>query len=96
MEPGDRERLLQRLHGDILLVAHRDLLESLGAAVRRLRVRGGWSQEEFATLTGFDAAYLEDVEGGRRDPSVVDVARIAAALGVSFGDLVALSEPLPD
>lgn len=65
------------------------VLVSFGAAVRELRRKRGWSQEEFADRVGIHRTYIGDVERGARNIGLVNVARIARALEISIGSLMA-------
>jgi transcriptional regulator with XRE-family HTH domain len=66
----------------------RDLLIAFGAAVRVLRRKHGWSQEEFADRIGLHRTYVGDVERGERNLSLINIDRIAAALDVSLSALM--------
>jgi transcriptional regulator with XRE-family HTH domain len=63
------------------------LLRSLGAAIRSLRRERGMSQESLAGLADIDRSYMSSVERGLRNVSVLNVARIAEALGVPVWEL---------
>jgi len=52
----------------------------VGANVRRLRRAKGLTQEEVAFRSEIDLAYLGGIERGRRNPSLLVMARIARAL----------------
>lgn len=56
--------------------------------MREHRTRRGISQEELARKLGTDRRQLSRYEIGQNVPSVEVAAQIAAALGVSLGDLV--------
>ena len=71
------------------------ILLAFGAAVRQMRRERGWSQEEFADRVGLHRTYVGDVERGLRNVGLVNVGRIAAALGVSVSGLMSEAETLP-
>lgn len=71
------------------------LLQSLGATIRALRVERALSQETLADMAGIDRSYMSSIERGLRNISVLNMARIAGALGVPLGDLVYGSKTLP-
>src|SRR5256885_16884427 len=64
------------------------ILFNLGGTIRRLRHHRGLSQEALASLAAIDRSYMSGIERGRRNLSVLNMARIAAALRVPLGDLV--------
>lgn len=59
------------------------LLKSFGKRVRALRNKRGHSQEEFAARCRLDRTYISGIERGRRNPSLRNIKKIAAALGVT-------------
>jgi transcriptional regulator with XRE-family HTH domain len=68
------------------------LLAAFGVAVREQRLHRGLSQEALADLAGFQRTYLSEVETGRRNVTLVNIGRLAAALGVGVGELMATVE----
>lgn len=66
-----------------------DLVLLLGQNVRRLRTEQGLSQEELAFRAGMKRSYLSDLERGTRNPTVRALGRLAEALEVKAGDLLA-------
>lgn len=68
-----------------------DIRDRIGWNLRRLRKERNFTQEEFATDSGFDRGYISGVERGVRNPSVLVLARIAKALDV---DVVELIDPV--
>lgn len=65
-----------------------DILNELGRRIRALRQKSGWTQEELATATKLTRAYLVSVEGGKQNPSLDVVIRIANALNVPPDQLI--------
>ncbi len=59
-----------------------------GEHIRERRTARGLTQEELAHRAGLDYSYLNQIENGRRNPSLDAIDRIATALGVSVQDLV--------
>ena len=65
-----------------------DMRKLVGRNVRRIRQRKGLTQEQLAEISGFSQQYISGLEQGRRNPTVVTLYELAAALGVSHSDLV--------
>jgi transcriptional regulator with XRE-family HTH domain len=59
----------------------------LGLNIQRLRRAARLSQEELAHRADIHQTYLSGVEGGKRNPSVLVLQRIAVALKVDVEDL---------
>lgn len=57
-----------------------------GIAVKRRREELGLTQEDLAARAGLHRTYLSDIERGTRNPSLVNIDRLAAALTVSLAD----------
>lgn len=70
----------------------RSQLVAFGLAVREVRKRGTWSQEKLAERSGLHRTYVSGVERGERNPGLLNVHRIAKALGVSTSELIGLAE----
>jgi transcriptional regulator with XRE-family HTH domain len=65
-----------------------DMRKLVGRNFGRLRREKGFTQERFAEVSGFTQQYISDLERGRRNPTVVTLFHLAAALGVNHIDLV--------
>jgi transcriptional regulator with XRE-family HTH domain len=63
-----------------------DLRALFGKRVRELRTARGFSQEELADRAGLHYTYVGGIERGERNPALVNIGRIAAALGVSLAE----------
>jgi transcriptional regulator with XRE-family HTH domain len=70
------------------------LKKQLGEHIRALRNARGWSLSFLANRAGISKPYLYQLEDGRGNPSIVYITRIAAALGVSFDDLMQSTKPI--
>lgn len=55
----------------------------IGYRIREIRNRTGISQETLAHLAGLDRTYINSVENGKRNISVVNIEKIAIALEIS-------------
>lgn len=58
------------------------LLVCLGKAIRRCREERGVSQEKLAFMAGVNRTYMGSVERGERNVAVLNLVKIARALGV--------------
>lgn len=65
------------------------LLVAFGQRVRELRQEKGLSQEQLAQLCGLHRNYIGGIERGERNPSLLNIGRIAQALGVEIAELFA-------
>jgi transcriptional regulator with XRE-family HTH domain len=65
-----------------------DMRKLVGRNLRRIRLKKGLTQEQFADISGFSQQYLSGLESGHRNPTVVTVYELAVALGVSHLDLL--------
>lgn len=54
----------------------------VGAKVRELREAKGWSQEELGFESGLHRNYVGRIERGEQNVAVVNLAKLAKALGV--------------
>jgi transcriptional regulator with XRE-family HTH domain len=65
-----------------------DMRRLVGRNVREIRLKKGLTQEQFADISGFSQQYISSLEQGRRNPTIITLYELAAALGVSHMDLV--------
>jgi len=61
---------------------------AFGQAVRSLRLDKGISQEKLAELANIHRTYIGDVERGTRNIALVNMTRIASALGTTLSRLI--------
>ena len=66
----------------------KDVQKRFGARLRALRKERDLSQEEVALSAGLDRSYLGKIERGEANVSLVNIHRIAGALGVRTGELL--------
>ena len=64
-----------------------NIVISFGKIVRKLRIERGLSQEDFAELCDLHRTYISDIELGKRNVSLENIARIASALEISISEL---------
>ena len=64
--------------------------ERFGYAVRSRRESLNLTQEDLAEKAGIHRTYLSDIERGTRNPSLVNIDRIATSLDLSLPELFEL------
>lgn len=65
------------------------LAEKIGTEVKFRRERAGLSKQELSRRSGISRSYVAKIESGQRLPSIPILARIADAVGCSFGEFTA-------
>ncbi len=65
-----------------------DIKGLVGEKLRNLREKKGWSQEELGFEAGLHRNYIGGIERGERNVGVVNLAKLANALGVRPRDLL--------
>ena len=63
-------------------------VESVGQRIRVLRREKGLSLEELSRLTGFEIAFLEDLENNKVQPQLGTSIKLSKALDSAFGRIV--------
>lgn len=63
------------------------LLINFGERVRKARQALGISQEKFSFDCGLDRTYISSVERGKRNVSLINIHKIAGALGLAPAEL---------
>lgn len=66
----------------------RDCRAIFGKNVRKHRQQRGLTQEQLAFEAEIDLTYMGGIERGKRNPSLLVMARIADALGVQVSKLL--------
>ncbi|MFT5527887.1 MAG: transcriptional regulator with XRE-family HTH domain [Pirellulaceae bacterium] len=64
-----------------------DTLLILGKKIRKRRGVLGLSQEALADCCGFDRTYISMLERGKRNPSLLNLMKLAAGLQSSVSEL---------
>ena len=75
--------LSRKNHGRVA----KNLRKQFGDRLRELRGQKGVSQEALADLAGLHRTYVGGIERGERNPSLVNIGRLAEALGVPVAEL---------
>lgn len=74
---------------NVSLRSRSEILKQFGANLREHRTRTGLSQEKLATKAGIDRTYVGGAERGERNVALVNIVRLAEALGVTPAELLA-------
>lgn len=61
--------------------------KALGARIRELRVKKGWSQEEFADLCGIHRSHMGEIERGETNLTLSTMLVITHKLNVSISSI---------
>ena len=63
-----------------------------GAALRRVRLKAGMSQERLGLEAGVQRNFISLIETGHNQPTISTIAKLARALGMKASQLVAEAE----
>lgn len=61
---------------------------ALGRRITFLRQKKGWTQEQLGFESGINKNYICDIEKGRRNPTLLVLARLATAFGIDLSTLL--------
>lgn len=64
-----------------------EILRTVGKIFRQHRRYRSLTQEQLAELTDINVTYLSDVERGKRNLSLLNIARLAHAFGLPLEDI---------
>lgn len=67
-------------------------LVGLGAAIRAARQAKGLSQEALAEIAGIDRSYMGGIERGEHNLAIMNLLKIADALGVKASTILSEAE----
>ena len=62
--------------------------QALGARIRQLREKKGWSQEDFAARSGLHRTFVGNIERGLKNTTILTLLMISKSLGVSVSELL--------
>lgn len=71
----------------IIAMARTTAQQKLGKKVKQLRTDAKLSQEQLGEVTGLDRTYISGIERGVRNPSFINLEKLAKAFGVSISEL---------
>jgi len=61
-----------------------DVKEKIGQRIRELREAQSMSQKDLSYAADLDRSYIASVENGQRNISIVNIEKVAIALGVTL------------
>jgi transcriptional regulator with XRE-family HTH domain len=61
-----------------------DVKEKIGQRIKELREASSMSQKDLSYAADLDRSYIASVENGQRNISLVNIEKIATALGVTL------------
>ena len=64
-----------------------DIKLKIGQRIKYLREKAEMSQKDLAYTADLDRSYIVSIENGQRNVSIVNIEKIAIALGVSLKEL---------
>ena len=64
-----------------------DIKSKIGKRIREIRGKNDMSQKDLAYSADLDRSYIASVENGQRNISIVNLEKIATALGVKLSEL---------
>jgi len=65
-----------------------DICEIVGARIRSLREKRGWTQQMLADHASLSREHINKIENGEAEPGLRALYRIAASLEISLGKLL--------
>lgn len=68
--------------------------KQLGERLKQYRTTRGYSQEKFAAVCGLDRTYIAGIESGKRNITIENANKIAAALNISLAELFDFTKPV--
>lgn len=63
-----------------------------GAALRRVRLAAGMSQEQLGLEAGVQRNFISLIETGQNQPTITTISKLGRALGMKASELVAEAE----
>jgi transcriptional regulator with XRE-family HTH domain len=65
-----------------------EIKAAFGTRLREARLEKGISQLDLGLDCGLSQTYLSEVESGKRNISLVNIAKLARSLGMTLGELM--------
>ncbi len=68
-------------------IMKQDICKKLGQSIRKIRIKKGMTQGDICRATGMDRGYISSLEAGKRNPTIVNIEKIAKSLKINIPDL---------
>ena len=65
-----------------------EFLKIIGERIRKSRKQVGISQEQLADLASLDRTYIGGIERGERNITILNLKKVADAIGIPLKDIV--------
>jgi transcriptional regulator with XRE-family HTH domain len=65
-----------------------DFQKKIGNRIRALRLKRGWSQEEFADLCVIHRGHMGQIERGEKDVSISTLIKVGKGFGITVSALL--------
>ena len=65
-----------------------DIKKKFAYRIKELRLKKGWSQEYLANKANLDRTYMQSIESGKRNVSLLIIEKLACAFDLSISDLL--------
>lgn len=62
-------------------------VQKFGARIKKIRKAKGMTQEQLTEKARIDYSFMNRIEGGKKNPSLKTIAKLARALGVKLSEL---------
>ena len=70
-----------------------DIRNKFGKRLRELRTIKGYSQEQLAEMATLHWTYIGGIERGERNPTLINLEKLARALDISLPELFSFDRP---
>jgi transcriptional regulator with XRE-family HTH domain len=70
-----------------------DIRNKFGKRLRELRTAKGYSQEQLAEKATLHWTYIGGIERGERNPTLINIEKLARALDISLPELLSFDKP---
>jgi transcriptional regulator with XRE-family HTH domain len=69
-----------------------EILKQLGTNIKKIRNEIGVSQEQLASMCGFDRTYISLIERGKRNLSYLNLVKLSKGLNVDLEKIISIKK----